>query len=193
MTDDMNKSYTSTIGSITTDEISGFSGLSAKSGSSDRILLCFLGFDNDLLPTVIQDSSPSKIVTINGFPSFFPKFKDISLINNEKILSSSDYANLRDSCNRNKNLIYVEASNPFDVINTLEQIKSSNVSSCIDIVPLSSKPMALGVCLFALSNEDIRVIYPFPEKYVRNTTTRSNNCWEYKVDFRKLINSEVVQ
>lgn len=192
MTDDINKSYSSTIGSISTDEIYGFSGISAKSGSSDRILLCFLGFDNDLLPTVIQDSSPSKIITINGFPSFFPKFKDISLINNEKILSSSDYANLRDSCGKNKNLIYVEAANPFDVMNTLEKLKSTNCSYCIDIVPLSSKPMALGVCLFALFNEDIRVIYPFPEKYVSNTTSKSNNCWEYKVDFKKISNTSGV-
>jgi hypothetical protein len=193
MTDDINKSYSSTLGSINTDEIYGFSGISAKGSSSDRVLLCFLGFDNDLLPTVIQDSSPSKIITINGFPSFFPKFKDISLINNEKILSSSDYANLRDSCSRNKNLVYIEASNPFDVINTLEEIKSIYYSSCIDIVPLSSKPMALGVCLFALFNEDIRVIYPFPETYVRNTTNRCNNCWEYRVDFKKLSHSEVLQ
>lgn len=189
MTDDINKSYSSTIGSISTDEIYGFSGISARSGSSDRILLCFLGFDNDLLPTVIQDSSPSKIITINGFPSFFPKFKDISLLNNEKILSSSDYASLRDSSGKNKNLIYVEAANPFDVMNTLEQLKTINRSYCIDIVPLSSKPMALGVCLFALFNEDIRVIYPFPEKYVGNITNKSNNCWEYEVDFKRISNT----
>lgn len=43
-----------------------------------------LGFDNDLLPTVIQEAGPRKIVAINGFPSFYPKFKDISLANNEK-------------------------------------------------------------------------------------------------------------
>jgi len=191
MTDSMSRSYYSTSGSINTFEISGYSGIAAKSEPATRILLCFLGFDDDLLPTVIQDSSPSKIITINGFPSFFPKFKDISLINNEKILSSSDYANLRESASTSKNLVYVEASNPFDVFNTLKILEISKKEYCIDIVPLSSKPMALGACLFALFNEKIRVIYPYPEKYVSNITCKSKKSWEYKVDFQKLRNSEV--
>lgn len=179
------KSYFSTKGPINTDEIKGFPGITAKNGSNERVLFCLLGFDNDLLPTVIQDSSPSKIVTINGFPSFYPKFKDISLVNNEKILSSSDYADLREKEENFKNLVYVEANNPFDVINALEGLKQKHRDRCIDIVPIGTKPMALGVCLFSIYNDDIRVIYPFPEEYITTTTKECKKSWEYVVRLKE--------
>ena len=181
------KSYFSTKGPINTDEIYGFPGIIAKDGvNNERVLFCLLGFDNDLLPTIIQDSSPSKIVTINGFPSFYPKFKDISLVNNEKILSSSDYADLREKEENFKSLVYVEACNPFDVINTLEILKQKHENRCIDIVPIGTKPMALGVCLFSIYNDDIRVIYPFPEEYNTTTTKESKKSWEYVVCLKEV-------
>lgn len=178
------RSYYSTKGPINTYEIIGFPGIAAKDSATERVLFCLLGFDNDLLPRVIQDSVPDKIVTINGFPSFYPKFKDISLVNNEKILSSSDYADLREKGEDFKKLVYVEASNPFDVINTLENLKQRHKNRIIDIVPIGSKPMALGVCLFAIYNDDIRVVYPFPEEYVKITTKKYNKTWEYIVCFK---------
>ena len=175
------ESYFSTKGPITTKEITGFSGITVnnENDSIERTLLCILGFDNDLLPTVIQDAAPRKIVPINGFPSFYPKFKDISLSNNEKILSGSNYVNKLDKSIRHTNYVYVEANNPFDTYNTLEELKQKCKSNCIDVVPLGTKPMALGVCMYAIRNNDVRVIYPFPEEYVKNISEESKNTWEY--------------
>ena len=39
--------------------------------------------------------------------------------------------------------------------------------------------MALGVCLFAIENKDIRVIFPFPEEYAEATGEKSKKTLEY--------------
>lgn len=179
MDDGIFKSYFSMKGPVSVQEIRGFSGVSVKENEVERVLLCMLGFDNDLLPTVIQEAGPRKIVAINGFPSFYPKFKDISLANNEKILSGSAFAGKLEKSKSLTNFVYVEADNPFDAYNALQELKNQYNKNCIDIVPLGTKPMALGVCLFAIENKDIRVIFPFPEEYAEATGEKSKKTLEY--------------
>ena len=183
MNDGIFKSYFSMKGPVSVQEIRGFSGVSVKENEVERVLLCMLGFDNDLLPTVIQEAGPRKIVAINGFPSFYPKFKDISLANNEKILSGSAFADKLEKSKNLTNFIYVEADNPFDAYNVLQELKGQYNKRCIDVVPLGTKPMALGVCLFAIENEDIRVIFPFPEEYAEATGERSKKTLEYILNY----------
>jgi hypothetical protein len=179
MNDGIFKSYFSMKGPVSVEEIRGFSGATVNGDEVDRILLCMLGFDNDLLPTVIQDAGPGKIVAINGFPSFYPKFKDISMANNEKILSNSAFADKLEKSKSLTNFIYVEADNPFDSYNVLEELKSKYSKMCIDVVPLGTKPMALGVCMFAIENNDVRVLFPFPDEYADATGEKSKKTLEY--------------
>jgi hypothetical protein len=157
-------------------EIDGFPGKTANNDNQERTSFYLLGFDQDIFKTIRDESSPKKIYIINGFPAFFPKFKDISLVNNENVL----YGDIR-ADNLNK-FIYVEANNPYDILNTLCEFK--NKEECkdklIDVVPMGTKPMALGVCLFAIFNKDIRVIYPF-SKIETNQTQGCGKSWEYLI------------
>ena len=173
------KSYFSMTGPVSVKEVRGFSGATIKNSEVERVLLCMLGFDNNLLPIVIQEAVPGKIVAINGFPSFYPKFKDISLTNNEKVLSGTAFADRLQKGKHLTNFVYVEADNPFDVYNVLDELKKEYSDYCIDVVPLGTKPMALGVCLFAIDNKDIRVVFPFPEEYAKATGDKSKKTLEY--------------
>ena len=177
------KSYFSTVGPVSVDEIDGFTGISANDNEGNRLLVCMLGFDNDLLPIVIQEAGPHRIVAINGFPSFFPKFKDISLTNNQRILSGSDYVSLLEKNKKFSDYTYVEANNPFEAYNTLNEIVTDHKSYCVDIVPLGTKPMALGACLYAINDRNVRVIFPVPEMYAENFTQKSKKTMEYIVNF----------
>jgi hypothetical protein len=96
-------------------------------------------------------------------------------------LSSSAYAGIIEHNRTLKKLRYVEANNPFSALNTFYELKNEYHDCCIDIVPIGSKPMSLGVCLFAIYNSDVRVIYPFPEKYISETSSCFKKTWEYKV------------
>lgn len=185
MNEGLFKSYFSTQGPVSVLEINGFTGVTANDDDGDRVLICMLGFDNDLLPVVIQDAGPQKIVAINGFPSFFSKFKDISLVNNQRILSGTDYASRLEKTKSLSNYFYVEANNPFEAYNVVHEIVCEHKNFCIDIVPLGTKPMALGVCMYAIVHEDIRVVFPIPEVYASSVSEKSKKTYEYILSFEK--------
>ena len=161
-------SYHSSTGPVTILEIPGFSGYEAS--EEKRILIILLGFDGDLSKEINEDISPSETIVINGFPSYSLKYKDISLVTNEKLTSDKDVI-----------IRFSGADNPFEVFNLLEDIKNKNGEAFINIAPLGTKPMALGACLFALNYPDVRVVYPFPETYEKVTTVNCWNSWVYKI------------
>lgn len=161
-------SYHSSTGPLTISEIQGFPGYEAR--GEKRVLVILLGFDGDLSKEINEDVSPSETLVVNGFPSYSPKFKDISLIANEKLTSDKDVS-----------IKFSRANNPFEVFNLLEDLKNKMENSFINIAPLGTKPMALGACLFALYYPDVRVVYPLPETYEKVTTTKYWNSWRYLI------------
>lgn len=161
-------SYKSSKGPLSILEIPGYSGKEQR--GDKRLLIILLGFDGDLAKEICEDITPSEINLVNCFPGYIPKYKDISLIANEKLSSNPD----------NK-ILYSQADNPFEIYNLLTHIASSHKDYFINIAPLGTKPMALGACLFSLSNKNVRVVYPFPEKYNKVTTDRCWNTWQYKI------------
>lgn len=153
--------HTST-GSLSIREIPGYPGQEGR--GAKRILIILLGFDGDLSEEINEDVSPDETIVVNGFPSYSPKFKDISLIANEKLVSDQEIK-----------VEYARANNPFEVYNLLESIKDgAEGETFINVAPLGTKPMALGACLFALHHPDVRIVYPLPEKY---EDKYSENCW----------------
>lgn len=161
-------SYRSSAGPLTILEIPGFPGSEAR--GEKRVLIILLGFDGDLSKEIHEDISPSETVVINGFPSYSPKFKDISLTVNEKLTSD-----------KNVRIKFSRANNPFEAFNVLEEIKNKNGNSFINIAPIGTKPMALGACLFALNYPDVRVVYPLPEMYEKVTTKKCWSSWHYLI------------
>ena len=167
--DGLFKSYQSSTGPIQIQEIPGFTGSSIRKLKS--ILIILLGFDGDLSKEISEEVAPSNILIVNGFPSYSPKFKDISLISNEKLISNN-----RESIN------YSRANNPFETYNLLEKINRKYPKQThINIAPLGTKPMALGACLFALHNPDVRIVYPMPESYKNATTEECSRSWSYEL------------
>ncbi|MEW6193658.1 MAG: hypothetical protein AB1521_00705 [Bacteroidota bacterium] len=160
--------YQSSTGPLSILEIPGFSGYERR--GDKRILVILLGFDADLSKEINEDISPKETIVVNSFPGYIPKFKDISLVVNEKLTTNKDIK-----------LAYSRADNPFEVFNLLELIKSKYQNTFLNIAPLGTKPMALGVCLFAMQYSDVRVIYPFPESYKKITTNNCWNSWQYKI------------
>jgi hypothetical protein len=157
------RSYRKSLGSLSVMEVPGFPGRDA--GMKNSALIVTFGFDGDLSTFISDEVTPTEIIVINGFPAYSPKFKDISLINNERLLN---YSGALDD------ILYCPASNPFEVFNILRQLRTKRPDTFFNIAPLGPKPMALGACMFALSDESVRIIYPMPEKYATVTTDR---CW----------------
>jgi hypothetical protein len=161
-------SYHETEGPIKIEEIPGFNGIRERGG--DKVLIVLLGFESESLDEIDLDVSPNKSFFVNGFPSYVPKFKDISLVVNENFTGNKDNI-----------ILYSRANNPFEVFNLLEKVKKNFNNAFINIAPLGTKPMALGACLFAIHNPEVKVLFPISDKYEKVTTDECWNSWVYQI------------
>jgi hypothetical protein len=165
--------YSAYSGEIDIKTIPGFEGETSHIDEVKRVVFYIMGFEMSYLNKLIpQDVNPNKIAPINGFPSYFSKYKDISLINNNTNFFERDVE-----------IIFSEANNPFETFNTMLILENKYRDYRIDIIPVGSKPMALGACLFALKNvkNSCRIIFPFPSEYKPNQSTGCGKLWEYQL------------
>lgn len=152
-------------GSLDIISIPGFIGSTSR--GQDKILTILLGFEGNISSEIYEDVAPSNLHVVNGLPSYLQKFKDISILNNSRLIANSE------------SITYANANDPFKMYNKLSLIKSKNKSKTIVVAPLGTKPMALGACFFALNNPDVRVIYPYPENFNNSSNGNCSNCWLY--------------
>jgi len=164
--------YSAFGGEITLETIKGFEGETSQFGNIKRVLFYLMGFEKEYLDRLIpQEVPPDEIAPINGFPSYFPKYKDISLINEGTDFREEDIE-----------IIYAESNNPFDVYNAITALEDKFKDCHIDIIPAGTKPMALGACLYALKNVNntrCRVIFPIPSDYKPKQSHGCGKMWEY--------------
>lgn len=161
-------SYQSSLGPLRVVEIPGYTGSDFR--GQNRLLVILLGFDGDLSREIKEDVAPSNTIIVNGFPGYAPKFKDISLICNEKLIHAEG-----------TKICYSRANNPFETYNFLENLKKQHGDFFVNIAPLGTKPMALGACMFAINHPETRIVYPMPENYLNVTTDKYWNSWAYNI------------
>ena len=143
--------------------------------ADEEILVSMIGFQKHVNKLLKDFFEASQYYSINGFPSFYPKAKDISQTNNDDYLSEIIPANRYSA----------EAINPFITYNTLLEIRKASHNSYMNICPLCSKPMAVGACLYAIKNPTTtRIIYP----YTATVTTKTDGigrtfCYSIFQDF----------
>lgn len=102
-------------------------------------------------------------------PSLSQKYKDISILNNRSSIKGKKY----------DSILYAPADNPFEVYNFLEKNYADEPSICIS--PLATKPVALGVCLFALNYEKVRIVYPISDIYSSHVTNQVTKTLVYEI------------
>ena len=156
--------------------IPGFEGMKAKK----TVLVILLGFDGKVAVRVKEDYSAEKVILVNGFPSYLPKFKDISLLNNKELVKA---------CKKN-DIFSTYADNPFEIYNVLKRIKEQYADYKLLIAPLGAKPLALGSCIFAIDYPQTAVLYVESSNYVEKTTEKEGESWRYQLNF---LNQEEIQ
>lgn len=161
-------SYKDSLGDLQNYELIGYSG-EYDSEEQDSTFIVFLGFEGALSIKVLEDATYKQLIFVNSLPAFYQKYKDISILNNRSAIIGKDQ----------KSIMYVPADNPFEVYNFLEKNYAKLASICIS--PLGTKPVALGICLFALDYEKVRVVYPVSDKYSIETTTKVTKSLVYEI------------
>lgn len=162
-------SYHSYFGNLKTIDLVGFGGTSEDMSHTQMII--FLGFEGVLSAKVSEDVRYDKLTVVNNLPSFFEKYKDISVINNFDLLTR-----------RHERIRYVPANNPFETFNFLADQLADDEPACV--APLSTKPVALGVCLYALAHDNLRVVYPTADEYKHHRANSVHNTYLYEITLR---------
>lgn len=164
-------SYHSYFGNLKTIDLVGFGGTSEDMSHSQMII--FLGFEGVLSAKVSEDVRYDKLTVVNNLPSFFEKYKDISVINNFDLLTR-----------RHDKIRYVPANNPFETFNFLANQLEDEEPACV--APLSTKPVALGVCLYALAHDSLRVVYPTADEYKHHRANSVHNTYLYGIKLNEI-------
>ena len=158
-----------TTGAHDTREVPSFSGKYAP--LKKQVLVVLLGFEGNRVMSVSNDINPERTIPVNGFPSFQPKFKDLSILNNRELLKDDAIF---------KNLEFAPAYDPFETKNTLNELYNKySADHNFTIAHLGSKPMALGAGFFALEHTDCRIIYPYPQDYFPKSSYGWSKSWLY--------------
>lgn len=151
-----------------------------NAGEDEReVLTIFLGFDGGLADLVYfklgeEGKEIIHTLVVNGFPSYAPKLKDVSLFNNEDIINKIE----------KDNVLYAAANNPFETYNLLCTVLEKYRGTLLNLCTIGSKPMALGTCLFALDHlDEVKVTYPFYEKKRFDAEEKAGKIWRYKIGF----------
>ena len=140
--------------------INYINGYYSTNTMDEEILVSLIGFQKYVHKMVKDDFEVSQYYSINGFPSFYPKAKDISQTINDDFLSEIMSANKYSA----------DAINPFITYNTLLAIRKASHNAYMNICPLCSKPMAIGACLFVIKHPlTSRIIYPYAETVTTKT------------------------
>ena len=158
-------SYKSYDGELELCEPIGFSGNSYRDEGSNLII--FMGFEGSLSLKISEECNYKDLILINNLPSFYSKYKDISVLSNYEIITSD------------QQILYTPADNPFETVNLLSRTVKYNEPVCIS--PLSTKPVSLGVCMFALNNNNVRILYPISDKYKSTKTIDAYRTYIYEI------------
>lgn len=122
------------------------------------VFLC--GFEAERIDRALEDSQiiGSNCSCIFGVPAFSPGFEMDSFDNNISILKERKISGGVNFCG---------ATNPMSVMQTLDEMfKGLEIDEQMFVVPLATKPMNIGACLFLLSKpkERVAVLYDHPKE-----------------------------
>jgi len=139
-----------------------------KTISSDRddfVWIVFLGFEGKRAAAVYTEISDDANTTIPVItvPSVRPGWANYAFEANQILFENAAISSA--------DIRYVDALNPFATYNFIEQIKNVYPNRHLIISPLGTRPVSLGVLLYALLNEESEVYFDTPKESYNKTLT----------------------
>ena len=138
-------------------------------------IVVLLGFEDNRIGYLLEMDEGQKYksyVPLLGLPAFRTGWENIALSRNIRHFNS-DF----------KKLEFAGASNPYQVMNKLEEIKNKSDYEKILIAAFGTKPSAIGTSLFLVNNfknknNKVGIIYDFPKKK-ENRTMGTGKVYNY--------------
>jgi len=134
--------------------------LSISTDNCDKVVF-FCGYESERIERAFEDLNlnEEKTQLIFGVPAFHSGWEMNSFSNNIRVI---------DERNLNRRLYFCGASNPLAIYEKLSVIyRGLSVDERLFIVPIGTKPMALGACLFKIctnDNQKLAILYDHPKR-----------------------------
>ena len=165
-----------------TRQVIGYQGISNHTNKKD-LLMVSAGYDTNLTAKVAQQYENSEVVPILGFPSLRADMFQENVLRTVAAEESFSSEAL-------KSPLFTPASDPFEVASEISNYIRKN--NCLDnfehiyLCPLSTKPQVLGIGLVYLNEfekTNVSILYPFTERYSKETSKGISKIWKYTIEF----------
>jgi hypothetical protein len=166
-------------------QVDGFMGDHNPDSSNDYLIIG-AGYDDQRITDVAKKKSNSKKIQLFGFPSLQADMFQENILKAYKAeeASSSGRENFIDG----SSTLFAPANDPFVTASVIKEFidnesKRKPITN-IYLCPLSTKAQTLGFVLFYLAEgrrKEMSIIFPFCDKYSRETTEGISKIWKYTV------------
>ena len=165
-------------------QVNGFEGVHSADNRDD-VLVVGAGYDHDLVGHAISHKSSARLVQLLSLPSLSADMYQESLLRLHRVADAP--ARVPD-----EQLAYASANDPYVTYIVLEEtltkirLRSVATAPNIYLSPLATKPQAVGFALYYLKHlvgSSASIIFPFANRYSKETSTGVGRAWLYKLDF----------
>lgn len=167
-------------------DIKGCSG-SHNPETNNDLLIVGSGFDFHRVSKVAKEKKEAKKVQLLGFPSLQADMFQQNILRSYK---SEEEISSREFDLDSNEIILAPANDPFVtaelISDFIKQEERRKKFTNYYFSPLSTKSQTLGIALyfvFECLEKPASVIFPFCDKYFRNTSSGISKIWSYTVEF----------
>lgn len=172
-------------------QVEGFQGIHHPDASND-VLIIGSGYDDQRITDVSKTKANTKKVQLFGFPSLQPDMFQENILKAYKAEEASSSG--RETFIDRDLILFAPANDPFITANVLKEfVDKENKKKSITnlyLCPLSTKAQTLGFAIYYLGeliNRSASIIFPFCDRYSRETTEGISKVWKYSIDLPSLI------
>lgn len=165
-------------------QILGYAGRHISDMTNDLLVIA-AGYDHSRIIDVASTKKSADKVLLFGFPPTSPGMFQENILRAyqaETAVGSDCFKNLDMN-------IFAPANDPFSTAQALKEFmehpRKTHFTN-VYLSPLSSKPQALGMALFYIWengwNKEWSIIYPFCNRYNKDTSQGISKIWRYKIE-----------
>ncbi len=141
--------------------------------SKPWLYIFLLGFEGNRSLSILKQNQPDFCEAIIAQPGYQDDYEKKAIEINSAFLSESNI--------EVNELIRVDAGDPVALCEKILEIYKSTPSSNICIVPLGTKPHAIGAGMASIIQENISIMYQVPKRYSMNDTKSGEYLWLYEI------------
>ncbi|WP_156354176.1 hypothetical protein [Gordonia sp. HS-NH1] len=166
--------------------VPGYGGVQSASIDSRDCLVIGAGYDHSLVKAIAESKSKAEHYLLVGMPGLQPHMYQESVY---RISQAKEAINEF----RSRSLLFAPANNPFMTAQVLSDhissIRKKGVSGNVYLAPVGPKSQVLGFAWYYLCegfDSPLSVIFPYAQRYSRETSTGSGAIHEYKLELDAL-------